>query len=147
MNRNYFIFSFFVLSTVVFGQSKDCLKYEPNVVQLIGVVSQDTMPLTLNWKTDATGGDNFELECIIHLSSPVCVNGEPNDSINVSENNIGEMQLFLTLTQMRECHKYIGKKVTVTGTLFHGFSEHHYTSVIVRVKEWLLPNQQLKLTK
>jgi hypothetical protein len=67
------------------------------------------------------------------LSKPVNVRGKPDpdeDFNRISVENVRRMELVLTLP-----HKnMIGKNVIVTGTLFHSFTGHHHTDVLMYVQ-------------
>jgi hypothetical protein len=117
---------------IAVGQSKDCLKYEPDTVKVVGVIERDTFPGRPNYES-IKDGDESEIYWILKLSKSVCVIGKPNDDLNESENNITEMQLVLTEEQYDVYRKLIGKKVVVSGTLFHSISAHHKTTVLISV--------------
>jgi len=116
---------------VAFGQSRDCLKYEPDTVRVAGVIERDTFPGRPNYES-IKNGDESEVYWILKLSNSVCVIGIPND-VNQLENDITEMQLVLTEVQYNDYRMLIGKKVVVTGTLFHSISAHHKTAVLISV--------------
>jgi hypothetical protein len=134
MSKYILLFMLSLFAGLVFGQSKDCLKYEPNMVSVTGIVERDTFPGHPNYES-IKAGDEPEVYWILKLSKPVCVTGKPNDDLNESEKNIIEMQLVLTEAQYKEFHNFIGKKVIINGTLFHGITAHHKTTVLIKVEK------------
>ena len=126
---------------IAVGQSKDCLKYEPDTVKVVGVIERDTFPGRPNYES-IKNGDKSEVYWILKLSKSVYVIGKPNDDLNVSENDITEIQLVLTEEQYNVYRKLIGKKVIVSGTLFHSISAHHKTTVLISVVKMVAAFQE-----
>ena len=76
-------------------------------------------------------GDKPEIYWILKLTKPICLNGIKGDDINVPESKIKEVQLVLDTNQYKKYRKLIGENVLVKGTLFHAFSTHHKTKVLI----------------
>ena len=114
------------------AQDNGWLSYEPAVVELRG-------KLTTKWfygppnfgenpKTDAK-----EEFFILILSKAINVRGNTDiesDFNRISVEHVREMELVLSVP-----HKnLIGKNVIVKGTLFHAFTGHHHTDVLMSVQ-------------
>lgn len=110
-----------------------CLPYEPVPVELRGVLSRQTFPGPPNYES-VEAGDRPETYWILTLDRPVCVEGTAGDDTNVPEKGVRRVQLVLTEGQYSACGSLIGKKVTVSGTLFHAITGHHHTSVLMSVQ-------------
>ena len=107
--------------------------YEPAVVELKGKLITKWYYGPPNYG-EAPKTDSRELLPILLLSKPVNVRGNPDPNAgppeSVTVENIRRMELVLTIP-----HKnMIGKNVIVEGTLFHGFSGHHHTDVLMTVQ-------------
>ncbi len=98
----------------------NCLRYEPATVTLTGDVTV----------TPFSGGTH---EPILKLAEPVCVDGTPKASYDSkSEKNVAEVQMvFADYPFGSQWH---GKRVTVTGKLFHAFTPAHRTKVLLMVR-------------
>jgi hypothetical protein len=114
--------SFLALAALAFVSAADaqCLRYEPATVTLTGVVAVKPFP-----------GNTHEP--ILKLAEPICVDATPGAAYDsTSEKNVGELQMvFASYPFGAQWH---GKRVTVTGRLFHGFTPSHRTRVLIMVK-------------
>jgi hypothetical protein len=64
------------------------------------------------------------------LSGPVDVQGDPKSDLNgETVRDVKKVQLILPATS--RC--LIGKDVVAKGALFHAFTGHHYTDVVMNV--------------
>ncbi len=112
------------------AQDKRWLSYEPATVELQG-------RLIVQWKY---GPPNFGEQPktdqrvkvpILVLTKPVNVRGTPGDAHNAISVE-GAKRIQLTFANVGTDYKgLIGKDVVVRGTLFHAFSGHHYTDVVM----------------
>jgi hypothetical protein len=113
-------------------QDKDWLSYWPVVVELRGKLVTKMFYGPPNFGEDPKT-DSKEVFFILVLSRPVNVRGNPDPNAGpdrVSVEHVREMELVLTIP-----HKnMIGKKVILKGTLFHGFTGHHHTEVLMDVQ-------------
>ena len=109
-----------VVAAFALPASANCLRYEPAVVTLTGQVIV----------TPFSGGTH---EPILKLAEPVCVDGTPKASYDSrSEKNVAELQMvFADYPFGSQWH---GKRVTVTGKLFHAFTQAHRTRVLLMVR-------------
>ena len=109
-----------------------CLRYEPAEVELVGVMTRETFPGRPNYES-VEAGDEPETHWILALEKPVCVDGTKGDDTDVSERGVQRLQLVLSQDQYAACGFLLGRKVRVSGTLFHAITGHHHTSVLMTV--------------
>jgi hypothetical protein len=70
------------------------------------------------------------------LDTPACVTASSKFTDDVAETDIKTMQLvFRTGEAFQKAKRWIGKQVSVVGSLYHGFTGHHHTTVLLKVKE------------
>lgn len=114
------------------AQEKDWLSYQPKVVELKGTLSVKTYYGPPNYGENPDTDAKEPLPILI-LSKPVNVRGNPNPKAGFdrrSVKDVREIELVLTMP-----HKeFIGKTVLVKGTLFHAFTGHHHTDVLMDVR-------------
>ncbi|MBI5019940.1 MAG: DUF4431 domain-containing protein [Ignavibacteriales bacterium] len=115
-------------------QLSNCLRYEPAVVTLTGVIERQIFPGRPNYKS-IKNGDEPETCWILKLQRSVCVAASDTDQVNETEYNVKRMHLVLQQHQYKSYHKLLGRKVIVTGTLFHSITGHHHTRVLLTTKE------------
>ena len=136
------IFFFLLLLTDksrLYSQKTDCYSYGPSVVTLHGVIKRHTFPGPPNYES-IERGDRPETYWILQLETPICVSRDTSSELNVSENNIKELQLVLNEDEYSKHSNFLKIRVAVKGTLFHGFSGHHNTHVLITVNDILLAN-------
>jgi hypothetical protein len=115
------------------AQDRRWLSYEPETVELQG-------RLILRWKY---GPPNFGERPktdrkvrvpMLALTDSINVRRTQDDGHNSqSVEGIRRIQLVVSDTGTSYRH-LIGKEVVVKGTLFHAFSGHHYTDVLITVR-------------
>jgi len=71
------------------------------------------------------------------LGTPVCVAASPKPHTDdVADANIRTMQLvFPSGEAFQHAKQWIGKQISVTGGLYHGFTGHHHAAVLLEVNE------------
>jgi hypothetical protein len=71
------------------------------------------------------------------LVVPKCTTpNDPPQGLDDPETNIREMQLVVTKSaHWKSVERRLGKRVVVTGTLFHGHTGHHRTKVLMDVTD------------
>ena len=110
-------------------EKKEWLSYQPTVVELKGTLSVKTYYGPPNYGENPDT-DTKEALPILVLSKPVSVCGNPDPKAGFDRRtveDVREIQLILTVP-----HKeFIGKTVLVKGTLFHAFTGHHHTDVLL----------------
>ncbi len=110
--------------------------YEPEVVTLLGKLSLETFPGRPNYE-DVRQGDETETCWILNLEGPISVSAKtPQDDFNEVETGVHWLQLVMdykTIVPKKTGFK-VNKNVKVTGTLYHAFSGHHHTRVLLTVQ-------------
>jgi hypothetical protein len=114
------------------SQEKEWVSYQPTVVELTGTLSVKTYYGPPNYGENPDT-DAKEALPILILSKPINVRGNPDPKAafdRKSVEDVQEIQLVLTAP-----HKeFIGKTVLVKGALFHAFTGHHHTDVLMDVR-------------
>jgi len=131
-----FTISFCITEKAQKMQSNEWLTYEPTVVELRGKLITKWYYGPPNYGENPKT-DSRELLPFLVLDRPVNVRGNPDPDSwpdQVSVEHVRTMELVLTLP-----HKnMIGKNVIVKGMLFHAFTGHHHTDVLMSVQSFSL---------
>lgn len=101
-----------------------CFQYEPTTVTLNGQIVRGTF-INVSGKK--------EVVWLLKLNAPVCTVSGGVGSINQKAENINRLQLVLQPNDYKVFQKYLNKKVSVSGTLFYGHTQHHFTQVLLSV--------------
>ncbi len=109
-----------------------CLKYEPATVTLIGVLDSKVYPGEPNF-VSIEAGDEPETSYYIALKPPICTITK-EESWMLGHERISEVQLAVSKSQLNQLEANMGKVVTINGTLFEAFDNHHHTPVLMDVK-------------
>lgn len=73
---------------------------------------------------------------MLHLISPICVNADEKIiGGEKQEKNVSKIQLILTEEQYAQYKNLLGKRVEVSGKLWHAHTGHHHTNVLLTVIE------------
>ena len=113
--------------------AKNCLNYEPQKVQLEGVLYKKAFPGPPNYQ-DIKKGDEEEIYWLIKTTEPFCVN--KSSYVEGDElHGLSEVQLVVDgLNFYNSNRQLLGKKVILTGTLFPQITGHHKTEVLITVE-------------
>lgn len=115
--------------------------YEPAVVELTGKLDLQTFPGPPNYES-IRNGDEIERHFYLRLDAPVDVlpkgehptidNPEPERNVRIMQLVVGynENELFKRLRKIGE-----GGRVRVLGTLFHRFTGHHHSRILLTVQK------------
>ena len=113
--------------------SAQCLNYWPTVITVSGTLRAQTFPGPPNYES-IKRGDRKERAIILTLRAPTCTTGGDPRNYNDPETNVREMQLVVTKSaHWKTVERRFGRRVVVTGTLFHAFTGHHRTKVLIDV--------------
>ena len=132
------IIFFVFIATCGFGETaqkteqKQWLSYQPAVVELKGTLRIKTYYGPPNYGENPDTDAKEELPILI-LNQPINVRGNPELESGFdreSVENLREVQLVLTMSH----NEFIGKTVLLNGTLFHAFTAHHHTDVLMDVR-------------
>jgi len=111
-----------------------CVSYDPSVVRLTGTLIRKTFPGPPNFES-IRGGDEPETYWLLNLPKPICVNQDNTEpDLNPMQENVRRVQLVLDPSVYKQYGNLVGKRITVTGTLFGAHTGHHHTPVLVTVK-------------
>jgi Repeat of Unknown Function (DUF347)/Domain of unknown function (DUF4431) len=115
--------------------------YEPEIVELVGTLELQTFPGPPNYES-IQKGDDIERHFYLKLNKPVDVlSKSKNSTMNHSETekNVKIMQLVIDGGNSALWNRFrkVGKggQVKILGTLFHRFTGHHHSRVLINVKE------------
>lgn len=112
-------------------QRKRMLSYEPAIVKLKGKLTVELKYGPPNYGERPKTDVKVRVPVLI-LDEPVSVRAKPGDGFNANAvQRVRRIQLIFSPEQPYK--EFIGKKVFVEGTLFHAFSGHHYTKVVMDV--------------
>jgi len=114
----------------IFFQHSNWFEYEPRLVALSGVIRLENRFGPPGYGEDPVQDSKVEIR-VLELESPINVKGDPADDIN-TETVLGVKNIQLVVEE--PIRKYLQKKVTIKGTLFHGHTGHHYTEVLLDVQ-------------
>ncbi len=121
-------------SSAMADSTSSCLAYEPTVVAISGSMNKFDFPGRPNYESIGQG-DEKGTYWVLKLHNPICVTNDRNDTVNVSESAITDIQLVLNADMHQKFRPLLKKQVIVKGTLFHGHTGHHHTPVLLRVLE------------
>lgn len=137
MKRSLFLVYF---SSFAFA-SQPNLTYEPTIVELAGTLDIQTFPGPPNYESIADG-DEIERHFYLKLDTPIEVvppKNNTNAENSTNEQNVKILQLAINgdndalWAQFRKLGR--GKRAKVTGTLFHRFTGHHHSRVLLLVQK------------
>ena len=114
--------------------ANECLSYalESNVV-ISGIVQMRTFPRPPNYES-TKGGDRKDVQPILVLTKPVCVDGNAQSSFDVPEQQVREMQLLVPLELRARMAALSGKLGSYRGHLMHRENAQHRTAVLFIVE-------------
>ena len=127
------------LILLTFGSSssvaaQSCLEYGPTVT-FSGKLSSKIVAGPPNYES-IRKGDQKETVILLTLAQPFCTTGNDPAGIDVPEKGLRDLQLVITKDEdWPVIRRLIGKRVTVSGTLFHAHTGHHRTKVLMTVAE------------
>jgi hypothetical protein len=106
-----------------------CAGYEPDTLEVTGVLERRTYPGPPNYENIAKG-DARETGYYLNLSKPLCVSRNL-DATNVPTAGVRALQLVLDKTGPNRLRAKIGKRLTLRGTLAHAFTAHHHAELLL----------------
>ena len=134
-----FFIRYFLLCLIAFCSTSalalvdlTCLKYEPAMVTLIGVLQSKVYPGPPNYLSIADG-DEPETGYYLQLKPPICTVAK-QESWMLGHERILEVQLAVSKLQLNQIVTNVGHVITVKGTLFEAFDGHHHTPVLMDVQ-------------
>jgi len=129
------IVSLLFIAFAIPSLAAECLKYEPEIVELKGMVKRVVFPGRPNYE-NVKAGDEPEPYYVLFLSKGVCVQGDPKDDINCeAEKDVKSIQLIIN--DYKKYRPLLGKSVIVKGELLCAQTGHHHTNVLLQVKSMI----------
>jgi hypothetical protein len=115
-----------------YANAQRCLEYGPSI-SLTGILRSQVFAGPPNYES-IRRGDRKETAIILTLVASTCTTGNDPGGVDVPETGIREMQLVVMKSaDWKTIRRRMGKRVTVTGTLFHSITGHHRTKVLIDV--------------
>jgi len=142
--RGLFLLSVFIVTGgfAETAQEKEWLSYQPTVVELKGTLTVKTYYGPPNYGENPDTDAREELPILI-LKQPINVRGNPDPRAGFDRKSVADLQeVQLVLTTPHK--EFIGKRVVVKGTLFHGFTGHHHTDVLMDVRSIKLAHMSIR---
>ncbi len=122
-------------SSTIAGMSQGCLAYESGTVTLQGRIIRKIFAGPPNYESTKKG-DERETYWILRLNKVICVKeDESRSGTSETEKNVSQLQLVLDAEQYARYKNLRGKRVEVSGKLFHSHTGHHRTNVLLEVTE------------
>ena len=109
-----------------------CLRYEPDTVQLTGRLERHMYYGAPNFGEDPAH-DEKEVGFYLGLAAPVCAAGGRDPELNDPRRGVRRVQLVLDSAGYARLRPYLGKRLTLRGTLFASQTGHHHTPILLDV--------------
>jgi hypothetical protein len=117
------------------AREPSCLEYEPAVVTLSGTISRHMHYGPPNYGEDPEH-DEKGFYWYLDLDRPICVNGKNEDSPDMEgESDVRHVQIvYGVYADYPPGRGWIGRHVSITGSLFHADTVHHHTEVLIMAR-------------
>jgi Domain of unknown function (DUF4431) len=121
-----------VVSVMVGPQAaQPCLRYAPDTVRIAGTLSRHTFYGAPGFGEDPKH-DEKETGFYLDLAVPICM-APGGDDIDVAKPGIRRIQLVLDADGYARLRPFLGKRVTLRGTVFAAVTGHHHAPVLLDV--------------
>jgi hypothetical protein len=136
MKRLLFFLSIISLSTFAHNTT---VHYEPAIIELIGQLDLQTFPGAPNYES-IKNGDELETHFYLKLKNPIDVIAFSKDAESSLKSESFYNVQILQLVVHDDKHMSILRKtgegghVKIRGTLFHRFTGHHHSRVLLEVE-------------
>jgi len=114
------------------GNKRKALHYWPEKVTLQGTLVFRTFYGPPNYGENPRT-DSKETQSILLLDNAFDVIGDKQDPFNETERGVNRVTLVFSNPIPHPVRYYLKRRVTVEGTLFHGFNGHHRTKILITV--------------
>ena len=116
---------------IVFAGKENTYKYEPEEVELYGVLTQKMFYGPPGY------GENPEVDMkeniyILQLNEAITVEAEEGDKFNQTRSGVKEIQILNNTNS--ELTGFLNKKVKVKGMLFSAHTGHHFREIIIDLR-------------
>ena len=122
-----------------------CLKYDPALVAITGLLEVKTFPGEPSFLSIETG-DTPETGYYIEMKPPICTITRENNWM-LGHEKITRVQLVMSKSQYEELKPNLGRVVSVKGMLFEAFNQHHHTQVLLDVKGIDVTDNKIRAAK
>ena len=113
--------------------AEPCLRYAPDTVQIAGTLSRHTFYGAPGFGEDPKH-DAKETGFYLDLAAPVC-RAVGRDDGDVAKTGIRRIQLVLDAAGYDRLRPFLGKRVTLRGTLSGAITGHHHAPVLLDVEK------------
>jgi hypothetical protein len=122
------------LSKITEATRSDCVDYEPKSVTLTGTITRHMAYGPPNYGEDPAH-DEKGIYWRLDLDRPVCVNANQGYDLDmVMERHVTSLQIVYE-NGYPPRKGWVDHRVSITGKLFHAFTAHHHTDVLIIVDE------------
>jgi hypothetical protein len=111
--------------------SGECFRYEPDAVNITGTLARHMFYGAPGFGEDPEH-DEKETGFYLELAVPLCTVAEQDD-IDRPLTGIRRVQLVLDAAGYARLRPFLGRRVTLRGTLFGAITAHHHTPVLLDV--------------
>lgn len=108
-----------------------CLPYEPDTVRVSGVLARHTYYGAPGFGEDPKRDDQ-EVGFYLDLTTPLCTRAG-SDDVDIAKSGIRRIQLVLDQAGYDRLRPFLGKNVSLRGTLFGAITGHHHTPILLSV--------------
>jgi hypothetical protein len=129
MKPNQIAFSVLCLAASFSSAAAPCLHYEGKPVTLSGKVTLQTFYGPPNYG-ESPETDSRETQAIMLLAEPICVDAKPEYDYDAETD---QSEVTLIPHHGEKLSAYTEKQVIVSGTLFHAYTGHHNTPVLIEL--------------
>ena len=119
------------------GTHPGCLRYEPDTVGVTGTLARHMYYGAPGYGEDPKH-DEKEVGFYLDLARPICM-ASGGDDVNVAKTGIARIQLVLDEKGYARLRPFLGKRITLRGTLFGAITGHHHTPVLLSVLKPVQP--------
>jgi len=130
MKHSILSISILFLASIAYAEP-DCLRYNQDGIILTGRMVLQTFFGPPNYGENPET-DSKETQALLKLDKPICVS---KDRKNYEEAESSQTEVTLVPIGKINFNQYAEKHIRVSGSLFHSFTGHHHTSVLISVTE------------
>ncbi|MBA2678324.1 MAG: DUF4431 domain-containing protein [Ktedonobacteraceae bacterium] len=107
-----------------------CLLYWPAKVTVSGVLERITFPGRPNYES-VRNGDEPEPGFYLKLSTPICTIGDKDSGTSYPVTDVSRIQLILDNPAYGKFRPFLGRHLTVQGTLMAAHTGHHHAPLLL----------------
>jgi hypothetical protein len=111
---------------------RDCLRYGPDTVRLTGRLERHLYYGPPGYGEDPAR-DEKQFGFYLGLAAPVCAAGGRDAGLGEPARGVRRVQLVLDSAGYARLRPYLGRAVTLRGTVFPAHTGHHHTPILLDV--------------